>query len=60
MKSYYAIVVKNKNKYNSYFGLTQEEIKLVKRILNNLSIEYDIYKFKKEIRFKRKKNLILV
>ena len=54
MKRYYAVVVKNKNKYNSYFGLTAEDIKLVKRILNNLSVDYDIYKFRKEVRFKQK------
>lgn len=57
MKKYYAIVVENNKDinhlFNSYFGLNEETKNVVVKLLDNLKINYDIYYFLKEKRFKK-------
>ena len=57
MKKYYAIVVENNKDinhlFNSYFGLNEETKNVVVKLLDNLKINYDIYYFLKENRFKK-------
>ena len=55
-KKYYAIIIENNKNinslFNSYFGLNEETKDVVVEMLNNLRINYDIYYFLEEKRFK--------
>lgn len=60
MKMYYAIIVENnkniKHPFNSYFGIDQLTKDIIVKMLNNLKVNYDIYIFNEEKRFKVRGN----